>query len=567
MNSKFIIYQLLIRAFGNISECISDGSYNINGSGKFNNITSEVLIQLQKLKITHIWLTGVIEHATQTDYSKFGIKSDNHAIVKGKAGSPYAIKDYYDVDPDLAVNVTHRMNEFISLIELIHSFGIKVIIDFVPNHLSRGYNSDSAPEGTIDFGSNDDTSINFSPNNNFYYLTGQKLLLQFNGEEYLENPAKATGNNYFSTTPSENDWYETIKLNYGIDYFNSGTCYFTPIPKTWLMMLDILKFWCNKGVDGFRCDMAELVPVEFWKWSISNIKQQYPNTIFIGETYNIENYKIYLESGKFDYLYDKVNFYDTLKLISKEECSANAITSAWQKIDKIQNKMLNFLENHDEQRVASDFNLADGFRALPELIVSLMINKSPFMLYCGEEFGERGMQSEGYSKLDGRTSIYDYCNIPSIKRFLTGRLSEKENTLFSMYKRLFSISMEERAIREGDSYDLEYANKNNPNFSSENCYAFARRTRASINCPDAHNELIIIVVDFRCKNGSGKLVLPENFFKYWNIHSGKEYIVKNLLYNFYSNENREYKTILAYDKLFSFNLNQYGISISKIQLD
>lgn len=76
-------------------------------------------------------------------------------------------------------------------------------------------------------------------------------------EAYKEYPAKATGNNRFDAYPNINDWYETVKLNYGIDYQNGNTPHFNPIPDTWTKMLDILLFWAGKNIDGFRCDMAE----------------------------------------------------------------------------------------------------------------------------------------------------------------------------------------------------------------------------------------------------------------------------------------------------------------------
>lgn len=628
MNDKFIIYQLLLRVFGNTNEnCISNGSFLINGSGKFNSITPDVLSRIKELQVTHIWYTGVIEHATKTDFTDYGIESDHPAVVKGKAGSPYAIKDYYDVAPSLASNIPNRMAEFEALVERTHTAGLQVLIDFVPNHLARLYHSDAAPAGIEDFGASDDTT-SFHPDNNFYYLGDQELNTgkfaaaernpgeisnsslhttpapltpenailhqQYQADTYYEYPAKATGNNCFSASPDVTDWYETVKLNYGIDYCGGGTQHFNPIPKTWRMMLDVLRFWAAKGVDGFRCDMAEMVPEEFWHWAITELKKEYPAIIMIAEVYNPHLYDSYLKIGGFDYLYDKVGLYDNLKAITQQVSTAvssssssavsgseliasigtpaSSITNNWQALGETQNSMLNFLENHDEQRVASDFNIGDPFKAIPELVVSLMLNKAPFMLYFGQEFGERGMLQEGFSGLDGRTSIFDYCSAPSVARFLHSNLTDSEQKLYSIYKQLFSIAMGERAIKSGDTYDLEYANFSNPAFHPNTQFAFARRSRKSIKEIDAPNELIIIAVDFAhpvlhsaitdipiTPQTGTAIILPKHFFDFWNIISGQNYPCTNLLSGTTSN------ILLATDTPLPITFNQFGICILKIQ--
>ncbi|MEF9931598.1 MAG: alpha-amylase family glycosyl hydrolase, partial [Bacteroidales bacterium] len=515
--------------------------------------------------------------------TKYGIKKDNPAIVKGEAGSPYAIKDYYDVNPYLADNISNRMAEFESLLERTHKSGLKVIIDFVPNHLARCYNSDSLPVGIENFGATDNPyntikegSFGFNPNNNFYYLPDSKLNLSPN---YIEFPAKVTGNDCFTASPTINDWYETIKLNYGIDYCGGAKKYFNPIPKTWSMMLQILQFWSAKGIDGFRCDMAEMVPVEFWKWAIDELKKEYPKILFIAEVYNPMLYNSYLQYGGFDYLYDKVGLYDNLKAITKGYAAASSITGNWQALGDMQNSMLNFLENHDEQRIASDFNIGNPFKAIPQLVVSLMLNRAPFMLYFGQEFGEKGMLQEGFSGIDGRTSIFDYCSAPSTVRFLSSlitpsktKLLPQENELYKIYTKLFSIAMGEKAIKNGDTYDLEYANLNNSLFNSATQFVFARRTRKSITNITAPDELIIIAVDFSVVyNNSGSFSsinnhlqisvnLPKHFFNFWNIISGKQYKCVDLL------DNTSYSTILTSDSIFNIKICHYGVGIVKIVL-
>ena len=358
-DEKMIIYQVFTRLFGNNhNHCINNGNITENGCGKMADFTAKALNEIKKLGATHIWYTGIIEHATQTDYRRYNIRPDHPAIVKGKAGSPYAIKDYYDVDPDLANDVQERMKEFENLVQRTHRSGLKVIIDFVPNHVARQYHSDAQPDGTSQLGANDDPNYAFSPYNNFYYIPQSELHGQFDmkgsaAEPYRECPAKATGNNRFDAYPNITDWYETVKLNYGVDYQNGGTCHFNPTPDTWTKMLDILLFWADKNIDGFRCDMAEMVPVEFWEWVIPQVKEKHPDLLFIAEVYNPAEYQNYIFRGKFDYLYDKVGLYDTLRNVICGYDSATAITRSWQSLGGIEKRMLNFLENHDEQRIAS----------------------------------------------------------------------------------------------------------------------------------------------------------------------------------------------------------------------
>src|SRR6185312_2079766 len=292
-NNKLIIYQLLPRLFGNTNQRNKYyGSIEENGSGKFNDISDKALQKFREMGLTHIWYTGVIEHATMTDYSKFGIKPDDPDVVKGRAGSPYAINDYYDVDPDLAVDVNNRMGEYEALIKRTRDTGLKVIMDFVPNHVARTYNSDKKPEGVRDFGADDDNTKAFSPTNDFYYTPGQAFVVPkgynaggdgftspLKDGKFDENPAKATGNDKFTSTPSMNDWFETVKLNYGVDYLDNRKTYFDPVPPLWHKMLDILSFWSAKGIDGFRCDMVEMVPVEFWGWVTGRLKANHPDII------------------------------------------------------------------------------------------------------------------------------------------------------------------------------------------------------------------------------------------------------------------------------------------------
>ena len=519
---KIIIYQVLPRLFGNNKrDPKSNGSKQENGCGKFSSFSDKALKEIKKMGFNHIWYTGIIEHATQTDYSSFNIKKDHPTIVKGKAGSPYAIKDYYDIDPDLADNVNERMNEFESLVERSHKAGLKVIIDFIPNHVAREYYSDAKPSGVVCLGEQDNIQISFDPRNNFYYLPEQEFTpsfsLEANGNRYKEFPAKVTGNDCFSPNPSINDWYETIKLNYGIDYLNNHQKCFSPIPATWKKMLDILLFWAGKNIDGFRCDMAEMVPVEFWHWAIEQVKTRHPNILFIAEVYNPNLYRDYLHIGNFDYLYDKIGLYDTLKEVVIHNRSAHNITHCWQAVDDIQSCMLNFLENHDEQRIASDFFAKDPIKYLPALVVSATMNTNPFMLYFGQELGEPGMDAEGFSGRDGRTTIFDYWSIPSIQDWINNQnfneelLSKEQKILRKYYIKILTLCNKNRAISEGLFYDLMYVNTQNEKFNDQKQYAYLRYL---------NKELLLVVANFDNKEVDIEVFIPNHALTHFKIKKG-----------------------------------------------
>lgn len=519
MKPKIIIYQVLPRLFGNNNTSNKEnGSIEENGVGKFADFDDKALQEIKNMGITHIWYTGIIEHASKTDYTAYGIPKDNPNVIKGMAGSPYAIRDYYDVSPDLAIDINNRIQEFEALIARTHKNGMKVIMDFVPNHVARQYHSDMRPPKTKDFGEEDNNELPFSPDNNFYYIPNQKLEPQFPDQDkdnpYTEYPAKATGNDRFDNKPTLNDWYETVKLNYGIDYLNNHTKYFTPVPDTWLKMNDILNYWADMGVDGFRCDMAEMVPVEFWSWCIPRVKNKNNDLIFIAEIYTPSQYKNYLQLGQFDYLYDKLDLYDTLRNVICGKQPTSDITFCWQRIDGLQSHMLNFLENHDEQRIASYFFTDDPFRAIPGMIVAATINTNPIMIYSGQELGEKGMDQEGFSKLDGRTTIYDYWSVATIRnwrnngKFDEGKLTSDQIKLRNIYIKLLHITNSEDAIVQGQFYDLMYANYENDKFDSTKIYAYFR-------CLEKN--LILIVTNFSVDKMSVNINIPQEAFNFAGI--------------------------------------------------
>ena len=516
---KVLIYQVFTRLYGNRNVTRKkDGTMADNGCGKMADFTPAVLKDIAKMGISHVWYTGIIRHATQTDYSFYGIPRQHAAVVKGRAGSPYAIADYYDVDPDLAVDVNQRMHEFEQLIERTHAAGLKVIIDFVPNHVARQYKSVCKPKKVKDLGETDDTMMGFDPQNNFYYCPGERFSPYFDlyhgeAEPYLEEPAKATGNDHFDNAPGQNDWYETVKLNYGVDYYAGGIGYFDPMPDTWKKMTDILLFWAKKGVDGFRCDMAEMVPAEFWAYATQTVKKKYKQIVFIGEVYNPSEYRHYLFSG-FDWLYDKVGMYDTMRAVICHHLPASAITNAWQATDDIRDHMLYFLENHDEQRIASDFFAADGRKGVPAMIASILMQQNPFMLYAGEEYGERGMDQEGFSGHDGRTTIFDYWSIDTLCRAAQNKLSQEEKQLFDIHQKTMLLARKEKAVSDGVFFDLMYVNRH-----LERQYAFLRH---------AEGELLLVVVNFEDRDVVVDVNIPAHAFEYLGMKE-KKLIATDLL--------------------------------------
>ncbi|GAB3994989.1 alpha-amylase family glycosyl hydrolase [Spirosoma daeguense] len=488
---KLIIYQIFTRLFGNQNTTNRwNGSRDENGVGKFNDINAEALQAIRQFGATHVWFTGILEHATQTDYSAFGIRPDDPAVVKGRAGSPYAVKDYYDVDPDLAVSVPDRMAEFDALVHRSHAHGLKVIIDFIPNHVARQYHSDVKPANVVDLGQNDDTSVSFSPNNNFYYLPGETFVApggspgNVSAATLHEFPAKVTGSGSITATPDQNDWYETIKLNYGIN-LHDWSNHFDPIPATWHQMLDILLFWSAKGVDGFRCDMAHMVPIAFWNWAIRQVKQRYPNLIFIAEIYDPGLYRSFIFEGGFDYLYDKVGLYDAVRELMEGHGSCYKLTQVWQRESgDFAQHMLRFLENHDEQRIASRFFANDPWAAIPGMTLTATMHTGPVLLYFGQEVGVRAEGSEGFSGDDGRTTIFDYWGLSDWQgwinegRFDGAELTDEQRSLRSFYQQLNHLVNGSDAIQNGYFYDLQYVNDNGQSagYDAHQIYSYLRFT-------------------------------------------------------------------------------------------
>ena len=504
-----------------------NGTLTDNGTGKFSDIDNDTLEYLKWLGCSHVWFTGVLRHSTQA--SENGCIPSHPQFVKGKAGSPYAICDYYDVNAYLADDPDNRMQEFEALVKRTHDAGLKMIIDFVPNHVSRDYAKVSPVPGHPVLGSDDDRNVHWKETNDFFYYPGQKLVLPTETPcgmaPYEEYPAMATGNNCYSPTPGINDWYETVKINYGDSH--------TP---TWDKMYDIIDFWAGKGVDGFRCDMVELVPPEFFRWLIAKVKSVYPSVIFIAEVYKKELYGEYIRRIGFDYLYDKSGLYDTLRTVVEKNVnddgmpvelwqSAMGITRNWQFLGDIQPYMLNFLENHDEQRFASDFFGRSAKNTFAPLYVSLYLNTSPFMIYFGEEIGECGMDEEGFSGRDGRTTIFDWWSISSVRRLrkliksgayrsgsvsklVKGGLRKEEAEIFARFSEAVRLAASDAAIGKGTTYDLCYCNMASDGFDKDRHFAFLR---------DYEDHTLLVAVNFSQYEAHMKLTIPEHAFEWMGI--------------------------------------------------
>ena len=519
---KVIIYQMLPRLWGNIGgKNIKNGTLKDNGCGKFSSIDTITLEYLKSLGVSYVWYTGIIRHATAEDSD--GCTPSSADWVKGRAGSPYSITDYYDVNPYLADEPENRMEEFHKLVERTHAAGLKVIIDFVPNHVARDYGrfaaAHPAPTGMAALGESDDKSVHWKDSNDFFYYPGIPLALPIQNQTYMEMPAMASGNSYTSS-PGVNDWYDTIKLNY-------CDCH----TETWEKMYDIVNFWAGQGVDGFRCDMVELVPPAFFKWLISRIKKYRPDLLFVAEVYQKTLYSKYIREIGFDLLYDKSGIYDTLRAIVEKNAkdsgvpvedwqSAKRITWNWQSLGDLQPYMLNFLENHDEQRFASDFFGCDARNSYAALYTALYLNNAPFMLYAGEEVGERGMDNEGFSGRDGRTSIFDWWAPSSLTRlykYIHGEkeaLKTEEESMLDTYRKALKFAAEDNAVSKGTVYDLCYCNYASDGFNPDRHFAFLR---------DFEDETLLIVCNFSKNDADMKISIPEHAFNWMKMPESEEF--------------------------------------------
>lgn len=552
MNSKkIVVYQVFTRLFGNTNtHNIPWGTKEQNGVGKFNDFTDAALSEIKKLGVSHIWYTGVPHHGVIGDFPEIDLTSDDPDVIKGRAGSPYAVRDYYQVNPDLAVDVTRRMEEFEALIARTHKQGMKVIIDIVPNHVSRHYEGKNNPAGVLDFGAKDNTNLAYAKNNNFYYLPGKAFQVPAskNGYQPLggaahplsdgkfeEFPAKWTGNGSRLAQPDFYDWYETVKVNYGVS--PEGIKDFLPLPEnastldiqahydfwqgkevpdSWIKFKDITQFWLAKGVDGFRFDMAEMVPVEFWSYLNSHIKIKYPEAFLLAEVYNPSLYRDYIHKGKMDYLYDKVELYDTLKHIMRGHGSTDNLVPILEGLSDIEHHMLHFLENHDEQRIASPEFAGNPWKALPAMVVSATSTTSPTMIYFGQEVGEPGAEMAGFGQ-PSRTSIFDYIGVPQHQKWMNGgkfdggQLSDNEKALRNYYSEVLNFTRGSSALM-GAYQDLHRYNRAKNSAYTDKTFAYARW--------DEGQKLLVVTNFDETQSVNTVLHLSPELLKSWNLKPG-----------------------------------------------
>ena len=556
---KAVVYQVFTRLFGNTNTTNKPwGTLEENGVGKFNDFNDKALQEIKDLGVTHIWYTGVPHHAVINDYSQYGLSPDDPDVVKGRAGSPYAVKDYYNVNPDLAVDPANRLEEFKALIERTHQHNMKVLIDIVPNHVARHYEGKNNPEGVLDFGANDDTTVEYAVNNNFYYIPGKAFKVPapennyqpLDGEkhpladnQFDENPAKWTGNGSRLAQPHFHDWYETVKINYGVR--PDGTKDFDSLPEgydlkeyqahyafwqdktvpdSWIKFRDIALYWTKLGVDGFRFDMAEMVPVEFWSYMNSAIKTANPEAFLLAEVYNPSLYRAYINEGKMDYLYDKVELYDTLKHIMQGHGLTDNLPAIQENLKDIEHHMLHFLENHDEQRIASPEFVGDAMKGKPAMVVSTTISTAPTMVYFGQEVGEAGAENAGFGT-HSRTTIFDYFGVPNHQRWMNngafdgGLLSDEEKELRDFYKRLLNYSISSSAMM-GEYQEVHTYNRQVTEDYGDKVFAFSRWSE---------NEQVIVLSNFHAEDEqSFVLQLPTQLIEAWGLKNGTYQLIDQL---------------------------------------
>ena len=557
-SKKEVVYQVFTRLFGNKNTTNKPwGTIEENGVGKFNDFTDTALREIKDLGVTYIWYTGVPHHALIRDYSAIGVSNDDPEVVKGRAGSPYAVKDYYNVNPDLAVNPAHRLQEFEALIARTHKVGLKVIIDIVPNHIARKYEGKNNPVGIRDFGADDDTTVEYKRDNNFYYIpnthfevpdTDQPLNVEKNlliNNKFEEFPAKWTGNGSRLAKPDRDDWYETVKVNYGIRPDGSKDFPELPVgfdtksyqehyafwkgkdvPDSWDKFKDIALYWTAKEVDGFRFDMAEMVPYEFWSYMNSAIKMKNPDAFLLAEVYNPNEYRNYIHLGKMDYLYDKVETYDKLKDIIQGRALPDGLSDIQNGMADIEHHMLHFLDNHDEQRLASPEFAGTPQKGKPLMVVSTTISTSPTMVYFGQEVGEAGNENAGFGT-HSRTSIFDYIGVPNHQRWMNGgkfdggQLTQEEKELRDFYKRILNFSLNSTALM-GEYQEIQTVNRQTTQGYDPGIYAFTRWS---------DTQKLVIVTNFSWLSTSNfELKIPSEIIRKWNLKDGN-YTVTDQLYN------------------------------------
>ena len=527
---KLRIYQMFPRLFGNTNtNRVPNGTYEQNGCGKFADLNDEVLSSLKKLGFDAIWVTGVLRQATTRDYSSIGLPPDDPDLLKGIAGSPYAIRDYYDVCPDYALDPAKRVEEFKSLLTRAKQHDLKIFMDFIPNHVARSYASVIHPER--DFG-REDRGTEFFSADDFYNLKpdshGPPLRLatfdprkkepltpttkviwddqqnRFPGlKEKIDGlfPGEAkrgrvTGDNQNTWTPNQDCWYETIKFNYGYNFTEGAKGRRRhptvaqpdfPVPNLWKKMDAVIAYWQEMGVDGFRCDVAHIVPSEFWHWALARARERNPKTFFYAECYEGDvrlevpdanpelapfrsNPTSLLEAG-FDAVYGH-DAYKRLMEIYQDKAWANDLDSAG-RAGFVGDNSVRYAENHDEVRVASPQVSPKHWGGHGPLVgrpvsgILFGLSRGPVMVYYGQEVGEPAdVGAAGFELDKGRTTFFDYWSVPTLIQWMNhgkydgGALPELNQNLRAFYGRLLN-SLTHPALAQGNFIPLNPANREN----------------------------------------------------------------------------------------------------------
>lgn len=549
-----VIYQLFVRHFSNMNtQGVEWGNIKKNGCGKFNDISEKALREIAKMGFTHVWLTGVLRHATQTDYPS--IPAQPKSIVKGIAGSPYAVVDYFDVDPDLAENPENRIGEFKELITRCRRLGLIPLMDFVPNHVSRAYKSECGE----DFGAGDDVNTFFASEQGYYYLTtnrdgdGPPVKLPDGIYEGEVSFGRVTGNNCVSWTPGEYDWYETVKLNYGYNFLAGHsalhslphwTCSKELAPKTWRIMDSIIAYWQEMGIGGFRCDMAHMIPMAFWRWLISRARVRVSDVFFMAEAYNDDMKTTegdpcaeLLDCG-FNAVYDAESYHLSRRIYTEGKW-ANDFDRLFRNMMFYAKSGVRYLENHDEVRVCSPQCWGGvGEKVLPAIMTLLYASgQGPVLVYNGQEVGERAEGPTGYGGGDGKTSIFDYTCLPQLQAWVANgayddaQLSGSAAQLRDFHCRLLPI-LQNPALDKGEFYGLNWANMQNPSFGREPLEKTSGHWVYAMMRHHAHSKSTVLVIvnlspDINFFNL--KVAVPEHAFGWCGIYSEKVKL-ENLLY-------------------------------------
>ena len=502
---RTVIYQLFVRHFSNFRRGgIPNGTRAQNGCGTFAGVNDAALEQLAQMGITHLWLTGVLRHATQTAHP--GFPAHPACVVKGIAGSPYAVVDYFDVDPDLAEKPQQRMEEFRALLERVRRFGMVPVLDFVPNHVSRCYASPGHSE--LEPGMWDRKDVFFARDNAFYYLDpppdGDRRVVLPQGEFEAERGCgRVTGNNAATWRPSVFDWYETVKLNYGCDYRHGAAeaeslpgvlSDIDAVPRTWRILDHVLAWWQELGAGGFRCDMAHMIPLPFWRWEIARARLRDEAVFFMAEAYD-DPMKLMpgnplqdLLNAGFNGVYD-APAYRALRDLYEGGAWANDLDAFHRPENPLFTGGVRFVENHDEPRLASPLFWGGCGASVARAVMVAQYTTScgPALFYNGQETLERAEGPGGFGGDNGRTSIFDYTSLPRLQRWTCdGKYDGSELNAGEKEYRAYCADLlrllQHPALAAGTFYGLNWSNHATPNYGSDGAettsghrlYAFLR---------------------------------------------------------------------------------------------